>query len=500
MAASSKGGGLRSRLPGLSPKVLGVVVIAAVLLGGVGAFSKNRIETFFTPGDTINAEFSRDYKLIPYQDVVKLAGVRVGEITGVSKSPQGTTIVSMHLDSGVIQKLGDAPSAAIRPTLVVGGIYDLALTSGGVGNSFPAEGTIPLARTSVPVELDRVLSTLNKPARHGIQTSVQQTENTLAKGGEPALQQVLTAAPGTLAPTGVVLTAANGTRPGTDIPQLINGLERTAAVLNHRDGQLSSILDSLQRTTGALAAASRPLAQTINTAPATLRTTRAGLSDLQGSLDRLTATAPAFRPSAQALDPLLQHLDPVLARTRPVVNDLNDLLHQARPLVNQLVPTAGQLDTVLHDVRGPVIDRLRGPILDTFNNDWHGTGIYAGGGDDHKFYQEAAYLASVGAGVFKFKDNNGGQARLMAGIGSNTPVGGAKNFSLFQYLVGAGLVPNPAGSHAAPAPLAGLPSAGAQAVPDAPFAGFVTGGAPAAPAPQRPNVPSLGAVTGGPSR
>jgi phospholipid/cholesterol/gamma-HCH transport system substrate-binding protein len=490
MAATSKLKGLRGRMPTFSTKILGLIVIGAVLLGGVGAFSKDRIATWFTPGDTINAEFSRDYKLVPYKDVVKLAGVRVGEVTGVSKSDRGTTIVSMHVDSGVAQKLGDAPSAAIRPTLVVGGIYDVALTSGGLGNEFPSGGTIPLQRTSVPVELDRVLSTLDRPAQRGLQTSIKQTEGTLAQGGQPSLQQLLHVAPGTFAPAGAVLSAANGTRPGTDIPQIVVGLERTAAVLNRRDGQLGSILDSLDKTTGALAAASRPLADTINKAPATLRTTRAGLADLQGTLDRLQDTAPAFEPSAKALTPVLDDLDPVLARTRPVVSDLNTLLKGTRPLVKQLDPTAGQVTQVLDDVKGPVLDRVNGPIMDTFNNPWHGTGIYNGGGDDHKFYQEVAYLTSVGAGVFQYKDNNGGESRLMAGVGLNTPVGGTKNFSLYQWLVGLGAVPPPAGSqalappqrHDVPLPLVG-PAANA----------------PTAAAPQSSGIPSLG-LTGRPSR
>src|ERR1700710_1222886 len=97
-AATSKLKGLRGRMPTFSTKAIGLLVIGAVLLGGVGAFSKDRIAPLFPPGDTINAEFSRDYKLVPYKDVVKLAGVRVGEVTGVSKSDRGTTIVSMHVD------------------------------------------------------------------------------------------------------------------------------------------------------------------------------------------------------------------------------------------------------------------------------------------------------------------------------------------------------------------------------------------------------------------
>jgi phospholipid/cholesterol/gamma-HCH transport system substrate-binding protein len=423
-----------------STTAIGLIVIAVVGLAGVAAFQKDRITSFLSPGDTITAEFSRQYKLIDYKSVVKLADVRVGEVTGAVESDHGTTLVSMRVDPGIRAKLGSEPSAEVRPTLVVGGIYYVSLVPGGRGTDFPDGATIPVERTTVPVELDQVLSTLTPPAQQGVRSSVRQLDGTLANGGQQQVKDLLAKAPATLVPAGDVLGAARGTQPGTDLPDLVVGLENTAAALNRTNGQFASILDSLATTTGALAAEREPLAQTIQTAPDTLRATRDGLTDLQPTLRALTETAPAFRPAAQALDPLLTELDPVLVRARPVVDDLNSLLGDAQPLVERLVPTAGKATRALGDVRGPVLDRINGPVRDAVLSPWKGTGVYAGGGDDHLFYQELAYLASAGDDVFKFKNQQGGVGRLMAGVGLSTLTGGASSpQSLEQYLEGLGL-------------------------------------------------------------
>jgi phospholipid/cholesterol/gamma-HCH transport system substrate-binding protein len=420
--------------------MLGVVVVLAITAWGIAAFSTARIGSFLSSGDTVQAELSRQYKLRDFEDKIKLAGVDVGEVTGADPTDHGTTMITMRVDPDVREKLGDTPSAALRPTLVVGGIYYIALTPGGVGNTFPDGGTIPIDRTTVPVELDRVLTTLTPPAQQGIQTTARELDGALAQGGKPAVKDLVRTAPRVLGAAAPVVDAVNGTRPGTDLPELVDGLERTSAVLNKRKGQLGSILDSLDRTSAALAASRRPLTDAIHTAPETLRTARAGLTDLQPTLDRLVETAPAFRPSARELDTTLKELDPVIARTRPVVSDLNHLLDDARPLVGKLVPTTDRASRVLDDVRGPVLDRVNGPIMDTVNSPWKGTGVYANGGDDDPFYKETAYLTAIGADVFKFHDQNGGMARLMAGVGANTPLGGRSQvMSLEQYLEQAGL-------------------------------------------------------------
>ncbi|GAB2962349.1 MlaD family protein [Amycolatopsis acidiphila] len=430
-------GGARRQLGRMSGRTIGIVVLVVVLVAGFAAFEKDEISTALDYPDTVQAEFPRDYKLEDYGSDVRVADVKVGKVTGVESTDHGTVLVTMKVQDGIRGVLGQSPSAAIRPTTLLGGVYYVALTPGGAQGTLA--GPIPVARTSVPVELGEVLSAVTPPAREGVRASVGQLDETVRQGGKDATRELLQNAPGTLKPTGDLLDAARGTRPETDLTGVVTGLRNTAAVLDRTGGQLDAIFTDLDRSTGTLAAERQPLSGALADLPATLRTTRAGLGDLQGTLDRLTATATSLRPTARSLDSLLGKLDPVLARTRPVLSDTREVVADAGPLVQQLVPAADSGTQDLANVRGPVLDRLNGPIKDLVLSPWKGTGVYAGGGNDHRFYEEVGYLGVHGAKVFQTHDGNGAQGRLMAGVGARTLGGAAVPLSLEQYLETLGL-------------------------------------------------------------
>lgn len=432
---------IRARRMPLSARMLGVVLLVAMLVFALYAFNRPRIDTSLASGEKLDANFSRDYKLIPYQSVVKLAGVKVGSVTGVDDRPDAGSTVSMKLDNGTLAKLGTAPRATIRPALLLGGNYYVELTPGAQKGS--ASSTVPVARTAVPVELDRVLQAFTPSTQQAIQGTIGSLQKTMGKPGRDAVQGLLGSAPAALAPTGQVLTAAEGSNPQTDLTSLVVGAERIGATLSAQQGQLASILTSLDTTTSALAAQRVPLSDAIRQAPTTLSTTRTGLADLDTSLDKLTTTASSFRPAAQRLAPLLDELDPTLATAQPVIADARKVAADARPLVARLVPTAQSAQSDLSDVQGNVLQRANGPLLAAVLAPWHGTGVYAGGGNDHPLYKEAGYLLSHTADVFKFHDAQGAAGRLMAGVGLNS-VNGIGQMSLEQYLESLG-IDSPAG-------------------------------------------------------
>jgi phospholipid/cholesterol/gamma-HCH transport system substrate-binding protein len=416
-----------------SAKSVGVAVLVALVLFGVGAFEKERLTTMLTPGETLEAKFTRNHHLVPYDSEVKMAGVHLGTVTDVERTDDGAALVSMKVAEGTTDKLGSEPSAAIRPALLVGGRNYVALTPGGHTGEFNG-GPIPVARTSIPVELDDVLSSFTAEAREGVQSTVHKMEKTLDPVGRRSVKSVLRTAPGTLGITDEVLNAARGTRPGTDLTRLVRGLESAGAVLSEQHAQLSQILSSLHHTTATLSSTRKPLAQTVTTLPHTLRRTRAGLVALNGTLDRLTVTADQIRPSIQQLDPLLTRLDPVLVEARPIVHDVRILLDDARPLAERLVPVVSRGTGVLRNVNGPVLRRVRGPMQQTVLSPWHGHGVYEGGGNDNLFYEEVGFLAVDGAKAFQTHDHNGSLGRLMAGVGGRSVGGSAVPRSVEQYL------------------------------------------------------------------
>jgi phospholipid/cholesterol/gamma-HCH transport system substrate-binding protein len=415
---------LRSRL--FSTRKLGVYLVALVVIAYPVAYQKQQIGTFLRPGDTITAVFAQKYKLNPYYDDVKLAGVRVGTITGEDYDPDTqTSTVSMKLFSGVLERLGTAPLAYIRPTLVLGGKYYADLVPGGSSGRFEGH-QIPLERTRIPVELDRVLSALTPSAQQGIRTSIKQVDATLRADGKEALRSLVTNAPSTLGPASQVLTGVAGTEPDHDLTAVVSGFDHTAKALTATEGRMAHIVDSFKDTTASLSASSADIESTAEKAPATLRAARAGLIDLQPTLKKLTVTADSFRDSARALDPFLKKLDPVLADARPLLADLRPLLEDLRPTADDLAPTADKLTDALDNLsRRPVLDRLNGPVHDALYSPFIAKAPYATGvnGQKNLFYEEIGYLATALDSSFMYKDANGGFARLQAGSGGDSLLG-----------------------------------------------------------------------------
>lgn len=404
-----------------------VIAIAAVLV--VTLYLKPSIETALTPGATIKAEFQENYrtKLYANETTVKLAGLEVGQISDIEYTERGTVLVSMKVDDGVLDKLGREPSASLQPRTLLEGLHSVELVRGGGVGSFPEDGVIPLNRTSLAVGLDSVLESLPRPTRESLRNVVARFDATLRADGQGAVRELLHDAPATLQPAGVVLNAARGTQPGDDLPRLVTNLEATAEVLTRQDGQLDSVVSNLAQVTNVLAAGSQPLAASIATLPGTLRDTRTGLTDLRGILDRLTVTADSARPTAAELDPLLRELNPVLVEARQLLTDLRPLLDDARPLVQQLAPVSQQATSVLDDLRGPVLERVNGPVLQTVLNTYRGSGPFEGSGDgfqaDHKFYQELGYLVTNLDRGSSTQDPQGSLLSFQVGAGPETPTG-----------------------------------------------------------------------------
>lgn len=408
------------RLAAMPKSVVGLLVIFLVVLTTVMIYNKERIGTelrgALTSTDTVYADFSSQPKVREFRagSDVKLAGVKVGTVTDIAPIEDGHSRVTMQLDGGTRRKLGSAPTATVRATLVLGGRYYIDLEPGGSSGTFAAN-TIPVGRTSLPVEVGDVLQAVGSAAaERGIRSSIRQLGKTFgSKAGRGALRGLVKHAPRTLAPATDVLVGMRGMNPGTDLTHIVRGLRNTAHAMSSKSGQVEALITAVDRGTRTLAAGSKPMADAIRTLPRSLAATRAGLRDLQPTLDQTVTTARAFRPSAQALDPLTARLSPTLVSTRHFMANLRPLLDDAQPLLEQLAPTAQKATKVLSNVDGPVMGRLNGPIINTINSPFVGTGRYAGdGGSGNRLYEELSFLGVYGAEDFGWHDKTGAVARV----------------------------------------------------------------------------------------
>jgi phospholipid/cholesterol/gamma-HCH transport system substrate-binding protein len=417
------------------PEGIGVVLIVVVLLAFGLLFSKNKIQTWLMSGSTIQANFAQDYKLRPDISVVKVAYVPVGRVTGVTRNADGTASVSMKVSDSALKVLGSSPTATIRPTTVLGGVYFVDLEPGGDPGSFAPGSTIPIAHTYLPVELDKIADTLPSSARAGVQGTISGLNSALDASGTAALQRLMAQAPGALLPTSKVVKAALGTNPEQDLPNVVSGLEHTAHALTQQSGQLSSIVDNMATLSRALGDTSPQIGQALQAAPTALAQSAAGLASLNSTLLTLRATAANARPVAVKLNQFLGALDPVAVQARPVVNQLLPAIQDAVPSLRGLSPVLSGAATVFSNVQGPVLQRVNGPILAWLNSSYTGTGRYARSSTTMPMYTQIAGSLSGLARATGRMDGNGNAIGIQPGVGPGSVAGLPLSFEqLFNTL------------------------------------------------------------------
>lgn len=131
-------------------RLLVAAVVLALLAAGLFAVRSGGTTR------TVTAHFSRAVSVYPGTDV-DVMGVPIGRVTAVV--PDGDSVrVEMEYD-GQYRLPADVKAAVITPTLVSDRFVQLAPAYGG-GAALGDGGDIPLARTAVPVELDRIYASL----------------------------------------------------------------------------------------------------------------------------------------------------------------------------------------------------------------------------------------------------------------------------------------------------------------------------------------------------
>lgn len=399
------------------------VVLIVVLVALLTALAfKTQLSLLLRSGDTIHATFDQNYGLVSGKTRVKVAGLQVGVVSDVRQDADGTTHVDMKIDDGVRERLGSKPSARVEPLTVLGGQYSLNLVPGGAGEY--SDKAIPKSRTHVPVELDAILAALPTETRKDLQGTIKEAGATLSNKNQKSIRSFTRQAPQVLDPSTKLLTSVQGTRPQRDLPELVGNVESLAATLNKQDAALARSLVNLNTTTTTLADHSDDLSATVAGLPTALDETKAATDQLTPTLRQLDRTAVGLQPTAEEVGPLVRTLEPMLADTRPVAAKLPGLLEDAQPLVQDLVPTARTTKPILKDIKGPVIDRVNGPVLESLGSTYRGTGPFkdTGGGvqADNKFYQELAYMVTNLDRASMTQDAQGSLLNFQAGVSAGS--------------------------------------------------------------------------------
>jgi phospholipid/cholesterol/gamma-HCH transport system substrate-binding protein len=344
---------------------------------------------------------------------VRIAGVNVGKVTKVRPGPGTTAIVEMAIDDAGRPIHRDA-TLKIRPRLFLEGNFYVDLKAGSPSAPELRDGgTIPLAQTAIPVQLDQVLSTLNHDTRDSLRTLVEQLGGSLSHGGAQAIDAAFAPAVPAYKGLAVLAQSARGTQPG-DLRATVADTERIVRALNDKRDQLASLISSFNVTAGALASRSAQLRASLRGLAATVGETQPALADVSASLPELNRFATRVRP-------LLRHAPATLDLAAPLLVQLNALLAQRE--LPALVTAARPAISSLRAVEAPLTELLAKvtPVSQCVRD--HGTPILTSKVDDGRFttnlpvYKELLDgLVGLASASQNF-DGNGAAVRYNGGYG-----------------------------------------------------------------------------------
>jgi phospholipid/cholesterol/gamma-HCH transport system substrate-binding protein len=416
---------------GLSNLQIGLIAIVVTVIGFYLAFAKSI--PFAGDGYQLKAVF-QDAQSLRVKSPVRVAGVDVGKVTKVEhltdENGDGVdaAVVTMSIDDDARPVREDA-TMALRPRLFLEGNLFVDLSPGSPqAPELESGSVIPLEQTSISVQLDQVLTSLQAPVRENLQIFLKEFgtalcgENPPESGCEPGsggegFQESFRTSPAAYGSTAQVNEALLGTQPG-DLVGVVRNLGTTIEALDRNEVQLKDLVTNFSIVTGSFAAESDALEQAIVELPQALAEGRPALAKLNTAFPQLRAFSRELLPGVRAANKALDDATPWIGQLRALVSE-----SELRGLVGDLRPTIPELAR-LTQASLPFLEESRA-LSSCFNEviiPWGNLPVpsaEAGVPDDPVYKQTGYGLVGVG-GESRSGDAQGQWFRVLGGGGQNT--------------------------------------------------------------------------------
>jgi len=415
------------RYTGPSPWIFGLLMVVLLAILTYLAFAKQL--PWSSPDYELHATFENAATLRETSPV-RIAGVNVGEVTGVEAKGDAAEVTFTVDSEG--RPIHEDATIEIRPRLFLEGNFFLDLSPGSPSAPELSDGgEIPFTQTSTAVQLDEVLAALQAPDRRALQQTLRGFGTAL--NYEPTAADDVTQDPDVAGDsagealndafryggragrgTAIVSRALRGENPG-DLAGFIRSTSTVFAKLDSRQEDLGELIGNFNTFAGALASESENLSATIRELAPTLDEAQVSLRHLSDALPPVRALAIASRPAIAELPATIDAFDPWLAETDQLLNQselggLAQLLRSAAPGLAQATQGSRELFPQLSHLARCSTENLI-PTADatiTADSRW---GV--GQSNWHEFFYSAVELA----GIAQAFDGNGPYLRLQPGGG-----------------------------------------------------------------------------------
>lgn len=287
---------------------------------------------------------------------VRMAGVEVGRVAEI-KSRAGTAVLRLELDRDQGPVYRDARTDVRLKSLIGENYVSLDAGTPNAG-ALPMGGVLPLKNADEAVQLDQILSVLDKTSRQDLRDVLDGLGDGLRDGGSDLndLGAGLSAAVDEAAPVVEVLD-----RQRRQVATLVDDLGAVTRAVGERGVALKTLAQREKVTAEAIAARDNALSDALDVLPSTLRqmrSTSAGLSELSV---RATPVVNNLARSMDRLHPPINNLQQTAQRTRETVDALSDFAVAGRPLLKTLNRFSGTTQATLPPLDG-VLGELN-PVL-----------------------------------------------------------------------------------------------------------------------------------------
>lgn len=291
---------------------------------------------------------------------VRQAGVRIGKVARIAD--RGTTaVLELEIDGDHRPVYRDA-RVLVRTKTLSGENY-VALDPGA-----PAAGTVPhggaltLANAGQAVQLDEVLSTLDRQRRRALQQVLDGLGGALRGRGGADLNRTV-AGTADLLREGRTVTQTLATDREA-VAGLVDDVGRLMRAIGQRGDDVRMLARRGRLLAGAVAARDDDLRTTLRALPGFLAQVRRTTPALGAFSSAATPVVGDLADATRELVPAVRQLEPAVVRTRRAVRALDGFARRAMPLARRLGPfaraavrIARPLEGVLRDVN-PLLAHL----------------------------------------------------------------------------------------------------------------------------------------------
>jgi phospholipid/cholesterol/gamma-HCH transport system substrate-binding protein len=363
---------------------------------------------------------------------VRIAGVDVGEVTGVQRIPNSDDgMVSMDIDSNGLPIHANA-TVDIRSRIFLEGNFYVDLDPGTPTSPILASGAVlPAANTSGPVQLDRILSALDSASRTNLQTLLRGLgaaldspptpaqdagQDPIVRGltGAQALNESLKFSAGAFKASAIVNQALLGIKPH-DLSGVVSGNAQVFRGFADSGSALASLITTFNATMATLASRQQDLSQTIDVLVPLLRNTDTTDEALDASFPPTQAFAREILPGIRQTNSTIVAALPWLAQSTALASrsELGGLLSDLTPSVQKTSQTIGSSKQLVSG-SGELARCFIHNIIPAGNEVIHDPPDTTGEQVYQEFFQSAVGIASASQNF----DGNGRYVRASAGGGA----------------------------------------------------------------------------------